>query len=135
MDGSVRILIGGLLAGLIVFAAGYAGSIRNDTHLSDLVRQCESENTRPSLPPTDPLYTAQLVCDPAKLRELSPGSDLVGVQAKIVQAQSKREAWFKWTLAFSVGLILLSGTPYTWYFLLRRIREFAEAIRGKHPDA
>ena len=72
-----------------------------------------------------------LICDPEILRAGSRPSDSVGIQAKIIDTQRQGERWFEQATIIAIGVLILSATPYVWYFLLRRVRELRDALVGK----
>lgn len=131
MDRTIKILICGVVFGFITIAVGYAGLQRSKARVSALVEQCKTENAHSSVPPNDPLAGAQFICDPVELRNPSLTSELVGIQSQLVKAQVEGESWFEKSITLAVGIVLLFGAPYAWYFLLRRIRELRNAIAGK----
>ena len=88
----------------------------------------------PPLPPgfvldTDPegYLKGPIVCDPS---DLSASKGLRGVKLEIVeQFDAREEAWnTTWNGVWVLALLL--SLPRAWYFLLDRIREIADSIRG-----
>jgi len=68
-----------------------------------------------------------MVCDPS---DLSDGKGLQGVQLEIAeQFDAREEAWnTTWNGVWVLALLL--SLPRAWYFLLDRIREIVDSIRG-----
>ena len=67
----------------------------------------------------------------SKFIQLDRSSPNVGVQAEIVTTQRAIWRWERWPYAAATLVALLSGLPWAWYFLLRRIRELRDVIAGK----
>ena len=82
-----------------------------------------------------------LVCDARKLVLLSADVNvdntekLVGIQAKIVEADGVARNSRSWPLSVALTLFGLSAMPWLWYALLRRIGELRAAIGGNPPEA
>jgi hypothetical protein len=80
-------------------------------------------------------YVGSVCEDIWRLRQLhDAGYTLTGVQQAIIARQastSERELWLLFGAAGGVGLALLGTIPWGWYFLLARLREVADAIRGR----
>lgn len=116
--------IGALLAvGILV--VGYVLQQRQLAEVDALVAQCKGEHlNRPAVP----LKHGQLVCEPA---ELMLWPNRVGIQSEIVAAS--REAYDIADSAIWIAVIIfgLSALPFLWLFLLNRIRELGNAVRGK----
>lgn len=65
------------------------------------------------------------------MSDLLLAPNLVGVQKQIVEkfyASNNTADWAKIVAAF---VFILCALPYLWHFLLQRIRELGDAIRGK----
>ena len=69
-------------------------------------------------------------CDPG---ELAKGvyEDARGLQADVRQAQMALLRWQRWPSRIAILGFGLLAVPWTWYFLLQRIRELREAIIGR----
>jgi hypothetical protein len=79
---------------------------------------------------------APLICDANKLTSiLDNNGKLVGIQAKIVEADSVARNSRSWPLSVALTLFVLSAMPWLWYALLRRIGELRAAIGGNPPEA
>ena len=129
MDKATKILLGGIVTAILVVGVGYMNLVKSKSELSDLVAQCQSMNTRASVPKDkDGWESAPLVCNP---EDLSIFESQVGIQAKIVDTQRHGEKWFEQAMLVAIGVAILSGIPWAWYFLLRRVRELRDAISGK----
>jgi len=92
----------------------------------------------PALPPgfeSDPVpegyvYSPIVSCDPSELSDRKGSKGLQGVQLEIAdQFDAREEAWnTTWNGVWVLALLL--SLPRAWYFLLDRIREIADSIRG-----
>ena len=76
---------------------------------------------------------APLVCDPKKL---SGYAGLVGKQKDVADKQNEinvERQFYPMELPYiiALGIVVITGIPWSWYFLLRRIREVSDAIRGR----
>jgi hypothetical protein len=70
------------------------------------------------------------LCAPWDLHNLS---ELTAIQRQVVDARRERDSRDGWSfpaLALGVIIALVGTLPWGWYFLLDRIREVANAIRG-----
>ena len=75
------------------------------------------------------LSKGSFICDPLDLFSVS-GSP-VGVQKQIMETYSQRD-WFDFSLVIGGWLFAILAVPYSWYFLLRRLREFTRAMTGNN---
>ncbi len=74
----------------------------------------------------------EFACDPDRLSKL--GSDVeveIPIQKLIIKSMTTSGRIFKDAQVIALFTFLLFGAPFGWYFLLRRIREFRDAIVGK----
>jgi hypothetical protein len=77
-----------------------------------------------------------LVCDSNELTSIFDNNGkLVGIQAKIVEAEGLVRKSRSWPLPVALALFGLSAMPWLWYALLRRIGELRAAIGGNPPEA
>jgi hypothetical protein len=126
--------IGAVLGGLVLGVA-LLNARRLDRRVSGFHDACEHEAK--SSQNAEAMFVRKLggslVCDPFDLAS-SKDSDPPGVQGELARAQRQQTRWQEWqTWLIPAGLIILvvSGLPWSWYFLLRRIRELSAAISGK----
>jgi hypothetical protein len=75
-----------------------------------------------------------LVCEPKQLVSIS--SHLGGIQKEMAAKQTAindEQQYYPMELPYliALGIVLIAGLPWSWYFLLRRIRELSDAIRGQ----
>lgn len=119
--------IGALLAvGILV--VGYVLQQRQLAEVDALVAQCKGEHLNKPAGPLKNWQQAPLVCEPHKLL-LAPNR--TATQNEIVAAS--REAYDIADSAIWIAVIIfgLSALPFLWLFLLNRIRELGNAVRGK----
>jgi hypothetical protein len=74
-----------------------------------------------------------LICDPKKL---SGYAGLGGVQRDMAEKQNEidiERQYYPMELPYIIALaiVVIAGIPWSWYFLLRRIREVSDAILGR----
>jgi hypothetical protein len=74
-----------------------------------------------------------LVCDPKKL---SGYAGLAGIQKDVANKQNEIDVerqFYSMELPYiiALGIVLITGIPWSWYFLLRRIREISDAVGGR----
>jgi hypothetical protein len=129
MDRPTKILIGGALCAVLVVVGGYGNTYRLESKLRDLEAACIEEGKRETLAKT---FGGVLVCDAKSLvrpdRESDPSK---GIQSQIVSAQRDVSSSEGWYFGVAAAILILAGIPWSWYFLLRRIRELRDAISGK----
>ena len=70
-----------------------------------------------------------LDCDPTELAASS--SAHVGVQNDIAVTQRRLWAWKQWPAPIAVVIGGVLAMPWSWHFLLRRVRELRDAIIGR----
>jgi hypothetical protein len=137
MAKTTKILLAGVILGLLTLGVGQLATVKNAAHFSDLVAKCEAESTQQakraqldSVQPKPPWEIDDVVCNPDALRRLGV-KELQGVQRELVLAEQDLGGPFE-TASVIAGLVMfLTAIPYSWYFFLRRIREVANAVTGK----
>jgi hypothetical protein len=109
-------------------------------HLEDTIKACEAESARSIAAAKAAIATSKekegpwtkwqldpMVCDAMALSKLS---DALGVQKQVVEAYRDVSARKELPYLISIPILILGILPHFWYFLLRRLREIASAIRG-----
>jgi hypothetical protein len=144
MEAATRILIAGaaisVALGALCAISDYAGSARHEQKIASLENTIASLRTQCAAQSQETAKVGsswghdQLVCDPAILSSVS--GSLVGIQKKISEAQVQidlERQYHPMELPYfiSIGILLASAVPWAWYFLLRRIRELSDAVRGR----
>ena len=144
MTRSTKLLLIGLTAALVIAGVGVAGVYHVEGELTRLRALCEQEDRNMQDRPTPGF---RLECDPTQLDmsdrkereryERAVGTETVvqykplpGTQAQLVAAQRRLEAWRSKPFLLAGVMTTLSALPWFWYFLLDRIREFSNAVRG-----
>lgn len=127
METPIKILvIGATVSGLIALS-GFSYERHLDSKVSALEAKCIEEGKSEKTLAAG--FSGILLCNAAELHRLDNGESK-GIQAEIVAAQREVIYSNDWYYGLAAGLLLLSATPYAWYFLLRRIRELRNAIVG-----
>ncbi|WP_047528494.1 hypothetical protein [Pseudomonas sp. 11/12A] len=128
MSKPTKIFFLGVAVSLIVLAVGYALDKREQFALDALVVKCKIETMEAPKGPWQKYQEAPLVCEPS---ELIGYPDIIGIQKEVRQSYLERGDYFGWAQLLAVLLIGVFALPYSWYFLLRRVRELVKAITGK----
>lgn len=136
MDKPTKILLAGATLSALIVASGWGFSEYAEFHLDELVGRCKAQNIRiveraqKRQGGKESWEDDPLICDPSELGDLS--NSAVGIQADIITANRRvNYKPFNWAMAAALVVFVLVASPYSWYFLLRRIRELRDAIVGK----
>jgi hypothetical protein len=127
------VFMGLLLAGVIGIA-GWLNLLRLEANLRTSVENCQREAKADALTPKAKEFDLVLDCEPGSLTADSFKVGYVrprGAQGEIVDAQ--RALWNHSIDAYAIAAIsvfFFCAIPWCWYFLLRRLREVSDAIRG-----
>jgi hypothetical protein len=129
MTKSTKTLLIGILVSVSLIVLAYFVEKHQQSELAALVEKCGQSNHSDSPDgPWKQWEKAPLVCEPS---DLILNYNLVGIQKDIVEqfySSSNTVEWFK----IAAGSVLfLCAIPYLWHFLLRRIRELSNAVKGK----
>ncbi|MCG7979766.1 MAG: hypothetical protein JAZ17_11730 [Candidatus Thiodiazotropha endolucinida] len=130
MEKSTKYLLTGFVIAIVISIGGYITQLREESQLETLVTKCEAENKSAPKGPWLAYQTAPLVCKPSELSSLSI-ADTVGIQKEIVTASMSLGNIFKQSVMIALCILLLFSLPAIWYFILRRVRELAKAIRNE----
>lgn len=133
LDKPTKVIIGGILAGALVYALGELNTHRLKERVRELQKACVAENEagerkQGALSALAGLFMAKATCDPA---ELVRGDGYAGIQEHLATTEREVQHWDKWSSIAAIGIAVMSCLPWLWYFFLRRIRELREAIIGK----
>jgi hypothetical protein len=133
MDRASKILIGGILAGTLLYGLGEMQMRRLERRVQELEKACVAEKgtegkAQGALSALTSLFTSKSTCDPV---DLARSSGYSGIQGQLGAAQRDAMRWDNWHLIGGIALSVLCSFPWLWYFLLRRIRELREAILGR----
>jgi len=119
MEKPTKILLIGLAASVLIFGAGYFVSSRAEAKRAELASECESTAPLPertSIITFDDLIPHRKpVCSPTELDSIREQRNFAN-NSFLVSA----------SIAFFVFVICVM--PYSWYFMLRRIRELRDAL-------
>ena len=123
MDRQTKYLLVGATLAVLILLGGYVTSIYDNSQLSQLVEKCKADAARTP-------NGKGLVCDPNILSKLVEDNE-IGIQKEIVESLSTSGRTFDNAKITALFIFILFGLPYTWYFLLRRVRELRDAVAGK----
>ncbi|HWW07604.1 hypothetical protein [Collimonas sp.] len=130
MDRQTKYLLVGTMLAVLILLGGYLTSIYDNSQLLSLIEKCKTDMTHAEKGPWLEYQKDPLVCDPKVLSQLVE-NDAVGIQKQIVESVSTAGNIFNGAKIIALFVFLLFGSPYAWYFLLRRIRELRDAVAGK----
>lgn len=71
-------------------------------------------------------YGGKLLCDPRDLARSNSSSALPRIQGQLVKTQHELWGSEQWPVLLGAAITLLLAVPWTWYFLLRRLKEFVK---------
>lgn len=126
MDKSTKIFLGGVICAAIIAAVGFANTHRLESKVRNLEAECVEEDKRENkLKPGESGWMT--ICDAESLGL----EGYVGIQARLAAAKREVSDSERWPYVLAAGVLVFSGVPWAWYFLLRRIRELRDAISGK----
>lgn len=128
MSKPAKIFFLGVVVGMAALAVGYLLDKREQYALDALVVKCKTQTIEAPEGQRPKFQDAPLVCEPSELIGLP---DLIGIQNKIAQSYLARGNCLFWSQLLAVLLLGVFALPYSWYFLLRRVRELVKAITGK----
>jgi hypothetical protein len=116
-----------------MLAAAAFNTYRLATRWNSAVAACYEEGRTSEWGKKAAELGGHLVCNATELDRLE-GPEPTGAPGDVLRAYRAHEAWRGWgDLIFGLGLaiIAISSVPWLWYFLLRRLRELGEAVRGR----
>jgi hypothetical protein len=133
LDKPAKILIGGILAGVLIYGLGEVNTFRLERRVQELQRACVAETEaeakkQGTLSALASIFSGKAICDPV---ELAKSDGYTGIQGQLAAAERDVLRWANWLQRFGIALPVLCSLPWLWYFFLRRICELREAILGK----
>jgi hypothetical protein len=133
LDKPAKILFGGIFAGALIYGLGAANTSRLERRVQELQKTCVAETEaeakkQGTLSALASIFSGKMTCDPI---ELARSDSDTGIQGQLATAERDLLRWDNWPQISSIAILLLCSLPWLWYFLLRRIREFREALLGK----
>ncbi len=136
MDKPTKLLIAGLALGGAIAAGGFINTHRLQAKLEELRTACIAEGEKEaavsgSNAALAAKYGGKLLCDPIELSRSNSSSERPGPQEQLVKTQHELRGSEQLPIFVGAAIALLLAVPWTWYFLLRRLKEIREAITGK----
>ncbi len=133
MDKPAKILIGGIIAGALIYGLAEMNMFRLERRVQELQRACVAETEaeakkQGALSALASIFSGKMTCDPV---ELARSDGYTGIQGQLAAAERDVLRWANWPQISSIAIPLVCSLPWLWYFFLRRIRELREAIAGK----
>jgi hypothetical protein len=133
LDKPAKILIGGIFACALIYGLGVANTSRLERRVQELQKACVAETEteaqkQGTLSALVSIFSGKMTCDPIVLARSDRHT---GIQGQLAAAEHDLSRWDSWPLVSGVAILFLCSLPWLWYFLLRRIREFREALLGK----
>lgn len=114
MDKPIKLFLGGVICAAIIAAVGFANTHRLESKVRKLEAECVEEGKR------EKFESGHLLCDVESLVGLEQS---VGIQSRLAAAKREVSDSERWPYVVAAGVLVFSGVPWAWYFLLRRIRE------------
>jgi hypothetical protein len=132
MDKPLKILLAGVVAGALIYGLGEMKTRRLERRMQELQRACVAEKEADAkkqgvFSALTSIFSGKASCDPV---QLALSEDYTGIQGQLAAAQRDASRWARWPQISGIAIASVSFLPWLWYFFLRRIREFREAIRG-----
>jgi hypothetical protein len=133
LDKPAKILFGGIFAGTLIYGLGVMHTSHLERRVQELQKACVAETEaeakkQGTLSALASMFSGKMTCDPI---ELARSDSYTGVQGQLATAERDLLRWDSWPQTSGIAILLLCSLPWLWYFLLRRIREFREAVLGK----
>jgi hypothetical protein len=133
LDKPSKILIGGIIAGALIYGLGEMNTFRLERRVQELQRACVAETEaeakkQGALSALGNIFLGKMTCDPV---ELARSEAYAGIQRQLAAAERDVLRWASWPQISGIAIPLMCSLPRLWYFFLRRIRELREAIVGK----
>ena len=133
LDKPAKILFGGIFAGALIYGLGVANTSRLESRVQELQKACVAETEaeakqQGTLSALASIFSGKMTCDPI---ELARSDSYAGIQGQLATAERDLLRWDHWPQISGIATLFLCSLPWLWYFLLRRIREFREALLGK----
>ena len=133
LDKPAKILIGGIIAGALIYGLGEMNMFRLERGVQELQRACVAETEaeakkQGALSALASIFSGKMTCDPVALAR---SDGYTGMQGQLAAAERGVLRWASWAQISGIAIPLLCSLPWLWYFFLRRIRELREAILGK----
>jgi hypothetical protein len=133
LDKPAKILIGGIIAGALIYGLAEMNTFRLERRVHELQMACVAETEaeakkQGTLSALASIFSGKMTCDPV---ELARSDSYPGIQGQLAAAERDVLRWASWPQISGIAIPLMCSLPWLWYFFLRRIRELREAIAGK----
>jgi hypothetical protein len=133
LDKPAKIFISGIFAGALIYGLGVMHTSRLERKVQELQKACVAETEAESKKQSTwsalaSMFSGKMTCDPI---ELARSDSYKGIQGQLATAERELLRWGSWPQISGIVILLLCSLPWLWYFSLRRIREFREALLGK----
>jgi hypothetical protein len=133
LDKPAKILISGIFVGALIYGLGEVNTSRLERRVQELQRACVAETEaeakkQGTFSALASIFSGKAICDPV---ELARSDGYTGIQGQLAAAERDLLGWDNWPQISGIAMLFLCSLPWLWYFLLRRIREFREALLGK----
>ena len=129
MERPLKLLLGGFATSALLFAVGQ-GLV---AHLESKVRRLEADCLKEFPPSLRATQEWAVLCDAKELhaKRLPHALPAIDVQHQLVAAQQDVLRVERAVLPLAAVTCVFLALPWTWYFLLRRLREVASAIANR----
>ncbi len=133
MDRPTKLALTGAALAVALVSLGWVRSLTLEAELREAQAACEREAAATRV--ASGVFSGRLICEPDILTRDLYAVDYKkppGVQGRLVDAQ--RAVWSESLGPYAFGgftIFVLLAMPWLWYFLLRRLRELSDAIKGK----
>jgi hypothetical protein len=133
LDKPAKILFGGIFAGTLIYGLGVMHTSHLERRVQELQKACVAETEaeakkQGTFSALASMFSGKMTCDPIELVRFD---SYTGIQGQLATAERDLLRWDTWPQVSGIAILLLCSLPWLWYFLLRRIREFREAVLGK----
>ena len=123
----------GIFAGALIYGLGVVHTSHLERRVQELQKACVAETETEAKKQSAwsalaSMFSGKMTCDPI---ELARSDSYIGIQGQLATAERERLRWGSWPQISGIAILLLCSLPWLWYFFLRRIREFREALVGK----
>ena len=135
MQRPTKVLLVGFAVAALLAGAAFLISYRADQAVATAIAACNAESDRHELRPANPAepwMSDRLLCDESDFY-LPVTHKWVGTQKAIADTIASRSASAAPGILYGIAVLVafLALIPWTWYFLLRRLREVRDALTGR----
>ena len=123
MNRPIKSLTVSAILSALVMIGGMMNVDRLESKLEVLEAQCQKMNEEDK---SEIAEISDIVCDPKDLEN----TRAEGVQGEISNAYRWKKYSEEWAYILAAAILFLGAMPLLWYFILGRVRELSNAIRG-----